>query len=442
MNSFLKNYLLAFSVILSAISVIAIDQDNYWISLLCIFGFILCCMYKVNFDPAHPVTWYLPFLFIYNLSIVMLDIVGIRYTEFYREIIICSWLAILTVGTLLTCCCTKTSIQVSVKSLAKLNPNRVIQNNLLKRLLIFFAVFLCILYNYVNLSLGLLKADTGQIWYFTFFNYYSIILTTVFCVICLESTIFSEHIKWRYYLFLLLLNLFTSLNTGERDMFFSFLATSLLFLFATGWLSKKTIFSTGLVALILIPILGALKSIFIRTEVNIGENNILVSLLSGEFISAGRNLETLLLHNLKWDYFYGTTLFWDIRRVLTPGFSGVNYTSISWFAETFHWREMQVFQGRGFTLIGEGFINFSYIGVVIIFTIISLFLSFLYNRAHKNYWYCIFYFMSVPFFIYAIRADLANIFSPLFKRILLVMVIIALADYLLSKLKQKKLSLR
>ena len=66
------------------------------------------------------------------------------------------------------------------------------------------------------------------------------------------------------------------------------------------------------------------------------EYNALLAIFQGEFLSAGRNLETILNTYGEWDFFYGETIIWDLARSVIPGFIYAVQNSIGWFNNTFN----------------------------------------------------------------------------------------------------------
>ena len=136
-----------------------------------------------------------------------------------------------------------------------------------------------------------------------------------------------------------------------------------------------------------------------------------------------------------WDPFHGYTFWIGIIRGIEPPFINfIDFGAVRWFNETFFSADRA---GQGFTLVGEGYINFGYFGIIILFIFVGLLIKFLYLKSNKNiYWFPI-YLLSIPTFMYSIRADLANIISPLFSQIITTILIILLTNYLGKQLANK-----
>ena len=157
-------------------------------------------------------------------------------------------------------------------------------------------------------------------------------------------------------------------------------------------------------------------------------NTLLFDFLNGEFISASKNLQVLINNEFYTNaLFKGKTILNDFIRI----FMKTNFTHGKWYNDTFFPHVKTT--GYGFTIVGEGYINFGYLGVILVFIILALFIRVLYRNYYKNmYSFCI-YIYTIPLYMYAIRADLANIFSPLIKHLLLSMLIIYIMERIIIK---------
>ena len=82
----------------------------------------------------------------------------------------------------------------------------------------------------------------------------------------------------------------------------------------------------------------------------------------------------------------------------------------------------------GFTLVGEGYLNGGYFGIVMIFMLTGFLMRFLYINAQRNIYGMLIYLYMIPIFIYSTRADFANILSPLLKYAILGTLVIVFID--------------
>jgi len=210
--------------------------------------------------------------------------------------------------------------------------------------------------------------------------------------------------------------LFISLLLGERNVFFSFMLIVLFFSYRRLGISKNKIILSCLVLVLMIPILGQFKNVFTRTDIAVSENiPIGVSILNGEFRSAGYNINYILNQDI--DLKYGASILSDFSRALIPRFIYPVENSIGWYNNTFHPNIVAQGRGYGFSLAAEGYVNFGYFGVYLWFFIVGGLIVFLNNKSYESNYYFMTYLLLLPIFVYAIRGDMSTIMSPLVKQI-------------------------
>lgn len=221
---------------------------------------------------------------------------------------------------------------------------------------------------------------------------------------------------------ILLLTLFS----GERDLIIRFLVVIIMILKFFNIIKTKTFIVLVLSFVVLIPLTKTMKYFFLTGELSsplaLGSfGDLLNDFLSGEFTSASRNLQVLVNNEetVK-GVMGGKTFLSDVVRI--TGYAP--FSALSWYQSTFFPNETV---GKGFSLIGEGYINFGYVGVVIVGIVVGLLVRFLYLNHTKNIIYLFIYVCSIPIFIYANRADLANIFSPMVRQVLISAAVIYFA---------------
>lgn len=197
--------------------------------------------------------------------------------------------------------------------------------------------------------------------------------------------------------------------TGERNYMFQIALITLICFSLAGKIKWYHLVGTLIGMVVLIPLSRSFKYYILTRSISaaFSWNNLLVEFLDGEFISAGRNLQ-LLSANGYINYFHGESLINDIVRL----FYDTGYSNQTWFHDVFFTNSST---GYGFTIVGEGYVNGGYFGVIFLMTMMGLLIRMLYSNAKKSRYYMVIYIYMIPFFIYSIRADFANILSALLK---------------------------
>ena len=307
-----------------------------------------------------------------------------------------------------------------------------------KRVLILFYFifsFLTILLNIKFLMSGVTdKGDAilnGIIRYNFVYNWFTVI-SIVFLVSIRDS---KKYIF--YFILTLIVCLFTSLNTGERDVILNFILTFLVLNISLKKISKKKALIVIMITGLSIPILQGLKTIFIKDVTTVISGDALpfvVRLLQGEFMSASRNLDWLLARNNQYDLFLGANLIKDILVGISPISLGIQ-NSQTWFNETFFPNIVATGQGYGFSLYGSFLISFGFLGLVFLTLLYSLFLVIFFNKRYKSpFLFLLSLFMITPA-IYSQRGDLSVVLSYIIKQnILPLLMVYACSLYMRGKI--------
>jgi hypothetical protein len=168
----------------------------------------------------------------------------------------------------------------------------------------------------------------------------------------------------------------------------------------------------------------------------------ITGILGGEFVTASENLSLVTIHWADTRY-YGQTLWWDVLATFRPSFLFPERRAES-ITNQFN---MQLYRdvfasggGQGFTLVGEGYVNFGVFGVVLWFVLIGLFARLLYMGSSKGLLGMASYVMAMPVLMIATRGDLSNIMSQCTKHIFLPIGLIALTGRVLSGRKSPRVS--
>lgn len=200
------------------------------------------------------------------------------------------------------------------------------------------------------------------------------------------------------------------LFTGERDRMFIFVVITGYLLIYIGVLKVWHMLALFPIGVIFLQMVTKYKYFFMSNyvvqRIRFDSFTMVVrDFFYSEFYTVGRNLNLLVLHSPETKgMFKGYTIWNDFIRV----FFDTKFTHGTWFTEN-----ISHTKGYGFTMVGEGYINYGRIGVVLVFVIAGLILRFVYSHASKNIHWMTVYLYTIPVYIYSIRADLGNIFSPL-----------------------------
>jgi hypothetical protein len=159
-------------------------------------------------------------------------------------------------------------------------------------------------------------------------------------------------------------------------------------------------------------------SALLKPNGTIDYSGLIEFIFNSEFSSGSRNLSLILLNGQS----YSST------DTILPGIlKGLGLEKLMWFVsdnklqsgniwfnETYRFFENSSGQsGWGFSLIADGFINFNIYGVILIYLFIGLIIVFFYRLAFRNIWFMSYYIFLAFTIIYSLRADIANLISPL-----------------------------
>lgn len=389
-------------------------------SALVILGlYIIGTSSLFSFNFSNPIVLLPPFIYFYNNSVLILDLSGIRPARFHDQILFVSFLSILFfyTGALLS--------NITFLKTPKFSDSKVIIIKHFPKLkFLFWFLFLVLLIsNLFFLNSGLQsKAEASINGSYDFMGFLSRIMIFIYVV---ELTLFRRSSKLMT-ISIIILSLVTMFITGERDFFFNVILISILyFRLAYGRIKFKVFLPMFILGLLFFAFSGNFKGIALtESEVSFGVSLFLGNLFGGEFLSTGRNLETILSNTMMWDFKYGYYWLIDILRSIFPPFILPVKNSIFWFNDLFHSDQMANGYGYGFGLISEAYVQFSYFGVAFIFFALGYFICRLYRKLTKSKWHLIVYLLVIPLVIYAQRGDLSSILSPLFKQILLPLIVI------------------
>lgn len=253
--------------------------------------------------------------------------------------------------------------------------------------------------------------------------YFSIVFFTYSLYFKLKNNIQID-LKW--FLFCELVIIVLGLISGERDYMFHIFIVTVICYSIVGRINIYQYIGLGLVGVVILPISALYKYYILRgSHKSFNINRILIEFLNGEFKSAGKNLQVLVSDG-KYNYFRGKGMLNEFLRIFfDTGFSHGKWFNSLYFSDRA--------AGQGFTLVGDGYLNGGWIGIIVVFAIVAGILSILYKNAIRSDYYMTIYIYMIPLFVYSIRQDLANILSPLIKYAVLGTLVIAVFNEINSK---------
>ncbi len=371
-------------------------------------------------DLLHPYTWYSPFFFLYGVSTPSLVWLGIKEDiSSLHETVIMEWLALcsflLAVGQL------KKRRQDSPKPIPEIE----------KPAWFLFLTMLAVSGIYL-----------AYVWRTGLTSKFEIILSTslpgrlnpAFSVLALAYGILlaislaRKQIPWALLVFVIAWHLLSFLITGERAILLRVLwITFLLVHTLYRRIPNRVLAIVASCGLLLLPVLQELKNVLIRdTPVSVSLATPFVSVLGDEFLTGSENLQTVI-QNPPRHYYWGETLWWDVKQAFLLGFllpSGTGPSPTLRFNEEFFPDVVAQGGGRGFTLVGEGYMNFGAAGVVLWFVLLGGFVGYLYRQSARNPVWLTMYIVTMPLVVYITRADFSNLLSQFGKHVALPMLAI------------------
>lgn len=398
---------------------------------------VLGAVYTVRFDLAHPYVWYSIVFMFYSISYPILYLLGDLNAVFpyTKSLMFSQWLAL--------------SIFLIVVTPIKTDYSKLKQNKSIMVTSKIFLLFtsLIVFFTIYEISTGGYTHKTeiysgGSI--LTLIGFRAVLVLLILFTINLSIYSLNKNkLDIRMSIFVLSIVFLMVFFSGERDLLIRFFVSVLFIYYVLIKNSKLNInvILLGAFSLALIPILKKYKYFGLTGETAETNSNIFIDFLQSDFISASRNLQVLLLDESSNGIFNGSTFVSAFLRMLNlENIPWVNVISAnSWYNQTYFPNRTA---GQGFTIVGDGYINFGYVGIIILFVFIGIIVRVLYSLSNRSANYFSFYILSIPIFLYSIRADLANILLPLFKQNLITFLLLHLLISILYSNKTGKLEFK
>jgi oligosaccharide repeat unit polymerase len=392
----------------AATSSLVFIMGNSWDSLIAIAVHAIIGAALKDFNPLHPSTWLVPFIYLYNFSIFILEQLGVRdaNSSIISFFILWSCLAVSSIILSLTPTIDRAAFKIKKYRNA---PTAALWIGL---------IALSILINYLFLTNGYIrKSEAVTSGISQLYPALSILVTvsTIFLLIV------NNKINYILISSLSLLALIsTALITGERNFLFSYIIAVMMICFIRGYINTKQIMILATLSILAIPLFGSAKLVFQKGGVELpSPTQLIVGIFNGEFRSAGSNFDVLVRNSEDYSFQYGSTFVSNVARSIIPSFIARIPGPGGWFNDTFYAERRAQGYGMGFTLFGEGYLNFGTTGALLMAAAIAAIAGYAYRQSQRSTLNIILYIGLMPLLIYGLRADVANILSPFIKALLL-----------------------
>lgn len=430
----IEKLLLAFVVFFTGVVIFTSGERDIWTHILSIVAIAIASSVVVKFDIYHPLCIYVSLFALYSVGYAIIYYFGLVTRFGYsKEAMLCMWLAISICSLLLPIKTKKYNISFQNKGYQKYSD-----------LLYYFSYALSIITYigilYIIRSGFSVKADI--------YHEGGIVINIILKVVYLNMMYITmylfkmliDHDKFKigWFIFNILSVALLGIVTGERDYLFHILLIVCLCFSLVNLIKKKQLPLLFLVGILLITLTKSFKYFFLSGEgdTEILEQNLFLSAIDGEFSSAGRNMQILVSEHY-YNYFGGYSLLIDFLRI----FYDFGFSSQSWFNEVVLY---YITTGYGFTIVGEGYVNGGYWGIVFVISLSTLILRYLYLKSSDNFYYLCIYIYMLPQYVYATRADITNILSPLLKHVTIALLVLYVVKKFIGgkNVKSKKRVLR
>lgn len=429
-NNYIKYIALIFSGVLSLICML-----NSTALTTLIFSFLilpLASMMIVRFDLFHPYVWYSLFFSLYALGYPILLVMNennpIYYYGYSNELFYLHWAALFTFLLIVS---PKISEKIDLK-----HPYEVRNVFIFNTFFYWILTILSILYFlYVQVSGSSTKVNLSDGVSVTSLGVKMLLIYVLVTTIELVKHLYKKqnHQFYKKSFITTLILLLIMFFTAERDLLFRFILIVFfvyyIFLYKQNHKFKLVIIGT--LFFISIPISRSFKFFWMRGETESLNSNLLAEFINSEFHTQSRNVQLLINNSIYKSYFeYSSILNAPLKLINMDKFS-----MLEWFQNTFYQNKTT---GMGFSLVGEGYLNGNYIGVICIFFIISLFVKISYINSSKNMYYLVIYLLMIPITIYTMRADLNNFLSQSIKQIFLTVILFIIIDRFYNPLRKRE----
>ncbi|MEN6473025.1 MAG: O-antigen polymerase [Syntrophaceae bacterium] len=412
------------------------DRNALDLQLIGFSVFVLFAAASIRFNLHHPFFWFNGIFWLYSIASPILYLIGFQAGSSAPDItshihaVFIEYAAVVVF-----------SVAVGVKKVVYKNISlhnlETLANGSIPFMFISFFISLIMIFMFYRLGITdkIQKYDTGS--YATNISFVFTFILVGFCFYYLRNL--HRYGKQPYKILCLLVIYFfiAYLVIGERGIFFRMIVViTLLYTTTQKNINKSIIVAFLVTGIVLSTLMGYTKNLLVKPDIssflsstqliNIETpRDILYILLGSEFRSASDNMASLVsMVPESIPFFLGRSTWWEIKSSMRIGVLADRESAMSsavWFAQTFYPGGWDKGKGYGFALVGQGYLDFGLIGVILLFLILGLIIGFIYRQSCKNVLYFVFYINLVPIVMYSVRQSIAPIISQSLKHIVLPM---------------------
>lgn len=424
-NNFIKYYILLVAIAVTGLMIYL--SNNVLLDIISFLLLVITAFFLVKFDYIHPYMWFGAIYTLYSISHPILFYLGESWDAGYsKELIFMQWLGLVIFLLVVT---------PKQHSIDKLNERKII---LTTSKYIYFGCLAFLIFFITILSQGSYTNKTEM------YSGGSVLINSGFRIAIVFFIAYAYELvngmkngnKKNINLMIgtLIIAALITYYSAERDILLRYVTITFFvyYVFSNEKEKFKLKFLPPLLIL-LVPFLTKIKYLGMAGEItDTSHNSKIASFLKSDFASASKNLQVLIEDEGARGLFNGFTFVSDIVRTLKLDafFDKYSFSVIEWF-NNLYFAENRA--GQGFTLVGEGYVNFGYLGVILLLIIVSILIKIMYYYSSRYFNGFIIYILSIPIFMYSIRADFSNILSPIIVHVLLGIIIIKIIDYILMR---------
>lgn len=421
-----NNFILSLYLIL--MSVLLILFNNLTIFCLANIFLLIIIFIQLKFDIKNPLLMFLTIFILYQISYPILNFLEIKvfeYVDLNEKYYLYNWLATLSFLFFYG------KIKNVTYDVSNITCN--INASCLK-VIYFFLYLICILSSVYIIKMGYQsKYDLANS-----SNFILRIGNMAYTILVIFPVYFflSKNIKRKNKIFIalitLLLMFFGMFTYGERSYVFNYIVVLIIYYFTFNKIDIKKIGLIFILSFVLLSTSSSLKMLFSNSnyKTSSDNNNMVISFLNSDFASAGFNFNYILNEGDS-NIFYGKTYIYDILSPFDDILPIDELSSTKWYTNTY-WSTRRT--GLGFTIIGEGYINFGVFGIIFQMFILARMIKYFYYKSNKNMYYYVIYVGFISLTMYSSRQAIGNIISPLVKYHFL----FALFIYMINKIVVKR----